>query len=160
MTRPVRDILGEAIRRERLGLIRPLWADCLEDLREAYRRRADFILRLLSSDGVTLDGAGAAGRSAPSEQSPVIWEHPLPGGKQMRMVRMAKGGEWDILTRDNAGKEETEQRFSLADAYRNSGLVLAGDPSAAKIPGLGRMLAAALEIHRLNAAGMGNGVSP
>lgn len=41
MTRPFRDRLGESIRRSRIGLSDPLWADLDEDMREHYRRSAD-----------------------------------------------------------------------------------------------------------------------
>ncbi|TJV03557.1 MAG: hypothetical protein E5Y35_26490, partial [Mesorhizobium sp.] len=54
MSRPVRDIVAECLRRERYGLIRPLWADADDDSREEVRRRADHLIRLLSDYGVDL----------------------------------------------------------------------------------------------------------
>ena len=48
-TREVRDLVGEALRRERFGLIRPLWADADDELRNRWRQRADDFLRVLES---------------------------------------------------------------------------------------------------------------
>jgi len=46
MTRPLRDRLGEAIRRCRIGLSQPLWADLGDDMREQYRKSADAFMAL------------------------------------------------------------------------------------------------------------------
>lgn len=44
--RPLRDRLGEAIRRSRIGLAEPLWEYLSDDMREDYRRSADRLLKL------------------------------------------------------------------------------------------------------------------
>jgi hypothetical protein len=49
--RSLRDRLGEAIRRSRIGLAEPLWEYLNDDMREDYRKSADRLLKL----GETLD---------------------------------------------------------------------------------------------------------
>ena len=50
--REPRDVLGEALRRWRYGLIRPLWADMPESRREIYRIDADkWIIARLAEAG-------------------------------------------------------------------------------------------------------------
>lgn len=44
--RPLRDRLGEAIRRSRIGLAEPLWEYLDDGMREDYRRSADRLLAL------------------------------------------------------------------------------------------------------------------
>lgn len=68
MTEPrtARDVLGEALRRNRYGEMRPLWNDMDLDMRSAARMawldQADFILARLAKAGfrVVGDGDGAA----------------------------------------------------------------------------------------------------
>jgi hypothetical protein len=48
--RPLRDRLGEAMRRARVGLVRPLWADLPEDAKEDYRLAADRLAGHLAND--------------------------------------------------------------------------------------------------------------
>jgi hypothetical protein len=49
--RSIEDLMGEALRRHRLGLIRPLWADMPEgDIKRGWRKRGMALL---------LDRAGA-----------------------------------------------------------------------------------------------------
>jgi hypothetical protein len=52
--RDLRDRLGEALRRHRHGLIRPLWADMNEPDREAYRRAADMFVRTANGVGIVI----------------------------------------------------------------------------------------------------------
>lgn len=150
--RPIRDILAECMRRERLGLIRPLWAEWqtfADDECEGVRRRADHLLRLLSDLGIELVQTGEP-KTVDRPNSQVIWQYGITGGRE-RMVR-ASGEHWEIVVSD-AGAETVEQVFSLPDAHINAGLVLTDDPAARQIPGLGRQLAAVTEIYRVNAAG-------
>lgn len=52
--RPFRDYLGEALRRERHGLMRPLWNDLEDRYREPWCRKADFIIARLDEADVSL----------------------------------------------------------------------------------------------------------
>ena len=44
--RPLRDRLGEAVRRSRIGLAEPLWEYLNDDMREEYRKSADRLVIL------------------------------------------------------------------------------------------------------------------
>lgn len=50
--RALNDRIAEAMRRERLGLIRPLWADWAEEDKADWLRRADHMLMLFKELGV------------------------------------------------------------------------------------------------------------
>jgi hypothetical protein len=149
--RPVRDILAECMRRERNGLMRPLWSDWWEEGREPVRRRADHLIRLLNEFGVELVQTGAPLPTSRPE-SPVVWRSKLHGREAERLVRRDAAG-WSIITVEH-GAETIEQTFHLESASINGGAVLTDDPAARQIPGLGRQLAAALEIFRVDVAGM------
>lgn len=151
--RPIRDILAEMMRRERLGLMRPLWNDASDEQKEPIRQRADHMLRLLASEGLAVVRVGDGEAAVPPPSSPVIWRFKLVGRNAERLVRRAASNLWEIVTIED-GKETVEQSFSLQQASLNSGLVLIGDPAAKSIPGLGSRLAAVLEIYRLDAATM------
>ncbi|TIX57370.1 MAG: hypothetical protein E5V25_27480, partial [Mesorhizobium sp.] len=62
--REIRDVLAECMRRERYGLIRPLWADADDDSREEVRRRADHLIRILADYGLQMVRTG---EPAPAE---------------------------------------------------------------------------------------------
>lgn len=50
--REPRDVLGEALRREHFGLLRPLWADLPDEgIKENWCKRADFIIARLTEAG-------------------------------------------------------------------------------------------------------------
>lgn len=149
--RPIRDILAEVIRRERLGLIRPLWADWKEfadDECEHVRKRADHIIRTLKEEfGVELVQSGTP--PVVAHPSPEIYRWWIIGQEVERVVRLAADGLWEILT-IKAGVENIEYRFQLSEVLAASGMVLTGQDAAAKaIPGLGRKLAALAEICRV-----------
>jgi hypothetical protein len=55
--RPLRDRLGEAIRRARLGSIRPLWSDLDDKLREQWREHADALLISARNCGLRIEEA-------------------------------------------------------------------------------------------------------
>lgn len=154
MSRPARDILAECIRRERYGLIRPIWSDADEDAREEVRRRADHLIRLLSDYGVDLVQRNVEPPAPPSSQT-IIANQVVGAPDTMREVR-AVDGKFAIVA-VNAGAETVEQAFTLTEAMLNEGLVLSGDPAAKTIKDLGRQLAATAAIYRLNAAGLGGG---
>ncbi|ESY89041.1 hypothetical protein X739_00665 [Mesorhizobium sp. LNHC220B00] len=156
MTRPIRDILAEGMRRERLGLVRPLWQDWDEDGREEVRRRADHLLRILSDAGVQLVQTGVPA-PAGTPTGPTIVANQVYGAPDtMREVRIAERGFSIVAVK--GGDATVEQTFTLNDAMVNAGLVLAGDPAAKSIKDLGKQLAAAAEIYRLDAvAGSGGG---
>ncbi|RUV17865.1 hypothetical protein, partial [Mesorhizobium sp. M1A.F.Ca.IN.022.04.1.1] len=152
MSRPVRDIVGECLRRERYGLIHPLWAQFDEDAREEVRRRADHLIRLLSDYGVDLVQRNVVPPAPPTSQT-IIVNQVVGQPDTMREVR-AVDGKFAIVA-VKAGAPTVEQTFSLNEAMLNEGLVLAGDPAAKTIKDLGRQLAATAAIYRLNAAGLG-----
>lgn len=152
--RDIRDILAEWIRRERLGLIRPLWHDAvrIDDAAcEQTRRRADFIIRGLASDGVDLVRAGEPATRTPT--SDTIYRYWLVERKAERLIRYA-GGAWEMVLVED-GAETIEQTFGIHQASCNVGLVLTDAPEARQITGLGRQLAALTEIYRAHAHGGG-----
>ncbi|TIN36823.1 MAG: hypothetical protein E5Y10_22095 [Mesorhizobium sp.] len=155
MTRPVRDIVAECIRRERYGLIRPLWADADDDSREEVRRRADHLIRLLADYGVQMLRTGEPAPAETPTGPAIVANQVYAQPDTMREVRVDVG-KFSIVT-VKAGDATAEQSFTLNEVMLNAGLVLADDPAAKTIKGLGRQLAAATEIYRLNAAGMGGG---
>ena len=52
MMRPLNDRVAEAMRRETLGFVRPLWADWPEEEKTERLQRADFLIRTLRELGV------------------------------------------------------------------------------------------------------------
>jgi hypothetical protein len=153
--RPIRDILAEAMRRERLGLIRPLWADwkAFGDTECEYvRKRADHLMRILAEFGVQLVQTGEPRLiGAPS---PEIYRYWIEGNKAQRVIRQLPDGQWDMLI-DEGGSETLEYRFTIAELFIAGGLVLTGaDAQAKAVPGLGRKLAALSEICRVTAVPM------
>lgn len=66
--RPVRDRLGEALRRRRFGLVRPLWADQSADGRELWCGEADDFLRLASECGLEIKEADHAPPPSPARE--------------------------------------------------------------------------------------------
>lgn len=158
MTRQVRDILAECMRRERHGLIRPLWADLAgvdDDAAEEVRRRADHLIRILSDYGVQLVQTGEPAAIV-TPTSPTIVANQIYNQADTNREVRADAGRFSIVT-VKAGEATVEQSFTLNEVMLNAGLVLAGDPAAKTIKDLGKQLAAATEIYRLNAAGMGGG---
>lgn len=155
MTRPVRDIVAECLRRERYGLIRPLWAEADDDGREEVRRRADHLIRIISDYGVDLVSRGDVEPPAPPTSQTIIANQVVGAPDTMREVR-AVNGKFAIVT-VKGGVSTVEQTFTLNEVMLNCGVVLAGDPAAKAIKDLGRQLAGAAEIYRLNAAGLGGG---
>jgi hypothetical protein len=155
--RDIRDILAECMRRERLGLIRPLWFDwCAFDNEggpEEWRRRADHLIRTLKELGVAVVHSGTDAGSAPSSSSRVIYRFKIHGRNAERLIRKAAGDDWQVVSIEN-GVETVEQTFTIQQAMLNGGLVLIDHPDAKTIPGLGRQLAALNEIFRMDAAAM------
>ena len=156
MSRPVRDIVAECLRRERYGLIHPLWPDADDDAREEVRRRADHLIRLLADYGVEL--------ARPTDKEPppapthrTLVENQVYGEPNaVREIIAGADGKFEVvIVKANVGT--VEQVFTLNEVMLNAGLVLSGDPAAKSIKGLGTQLAAATEIYRLNAAGVGGG---
>lgn len=150
--RDIRDVLGEAMRVERLGFaVNPSWREWAAfdpEGCEAVRRRADHLIRLLAAEGVVVvridDPSPAA---APT--SPDIWKFPVAHAGE-RIIRDA-GDAWQIVLA-SGGHETVQMSFTLAEAYVLSGRVLAGDRDVLKEQGATTKLAAALEIHRVCAA--------
>jgi hypothetical protein len=149
MTRPLRDILAEAMRRERLGFSPPAWADAGEDMKEEWRRRADRLLRIAEQ----IAEGPLPPLKAPADGVIVSTQLPDDPGKE-RAVRRADGA-WEVVLVDRkTGEVSVEQTFTLTDVHLLGGDVQAGRPEVAKRKGLGRLLAAALDIYRLDAAQM------
>ncbi|CAM5657029.1 hypothetical protein MAUB1S_11430 [Mycolicibacterium aubagnense] len=156
LPRDIRDVLGECIRREALGLIRPLWHDYTsfnDEACEAYRRRGDMLLRLLRGYGLSIVRVGEEPGSTPATAD-VVYSHPLHDGSATRSIRYA-GKRWEIVSTTKESSETVEQSFSLHQANINAGLVLLEAPEARTIQGLGRQLAALVEIYRVHAQGIG-----
>ncbi|RWO37295.1 MAG: hypothetical protein EOS11_28840 [Mesorhizobium sp.] len=153
--RSIRDILAECMRRERYGLVRPLWADMDDETQEEVRRRADHLIRILADYGVTLIPSGEPAPIA-TPTSPTILANQIYAQPDTMREVCAEAGKFSIVAVKN-GVSVVEQSFTLNEVMLNAGLVLADDPAAKTIKGLGRQLAAATEIYRLNAAGMGGG---
>jgi hypothetical protein len=153
--REIRDILAECLRRERYGLIRPLWADVDHDAREEVRRRADHLIRILADYGVRFDQVGEPTPIATPTSTTIIANQVVGAPDTMREVRVEKRGFSIVAVK--AGDTAVEQTFTLNEVMLNAGLVLADDPAAKTIKGLGKQLAAACEVYRLNAAGLGGG---
>lgn len=155
--RPTRDILAEMMRRERLGLVRPLWADWSsvdnDGGPEQWRLRADHLMRLLASAGIALTRAGEAEPTLPPPTAPVYWRFPMDGGKAERLLRTA-GGSIEVLRRAD-GSEAVQLTFTLHDVHNAANALLQGDLETAKRPGILTMLSAALEAYRVDAAVMG-----
>lgn len=158
MMRAVRDILAECMRRERYGLIRPLWGDMAavdDGAAEEVRRRADHLIRILADYGVQMVRTGEPAPAETPAGPAIVANQVYAQPDTMREVRVDVG-KFSIVA-VKAGDATVEQSFTLNEVMLNSGLVLADDPAAKTIKGLGRQLAAATEIYRLNAAGMGDG---
>ncbi|TGP28228.1 hypothetical protein EN875_032235 [Mesorhizobium sp. M2D.F.Ca.ET.232.01.1.1] len=153
MSRPVRDILAECMRRERVGLVRPLWHDFVatnDEACEQVRLRADHLTRLLASYGLTIVQTEDA--RAPETPPDTIYRCALEDGTAERVIRRAGDG-WEVV-KVAGGVETVEQSFMLDRAAINAGLVLTDAPEAKSISGLGRQLAALVEIFRVHAQGM------
>ncbi|RVD44892.1 hypothetical protein EN742_00670 [Mesorhizobium sp. M4A.F.Ca.ET.020.02.1.1] len=157
MSREIRDIMAECMRRERYGLIRPLWADMVGDdaAAEEVRRRADHLIRILADYGVELVFRGDVTPPAVPTSQTILVNQVFGQPDTLREIRAGEGA-FSILA-IKAGVPTAEQSFTLNEVMLNAGLVLADDPAAKTIKGLGRQLAAATEIYRLNAAGVGGG---
>lgn len=155
--REIRDILAESMRRERLGLVRPLWLDwCAFDNEggpEQWRLRADHLMRLLKELGLSIVRTGFDVPSRPSPQSDVIYRFKLHGREAERVIRKAAGDDWQVAVIDKDG-EKVEQTFTIEQASINGGLVLMDHPDMKTIPRLGLQLAALNEIYRVGAEAM------
>jgi hypothetical protein len=152
MSRPVRDILAESMRREALNPGLLPYSRIGDEGREEWRRRADHLTRLLDTHGLAVVRVSDGVPEQPEPTSPVILCNKLVGKETDRVIRLA-GDRWEIATVAD-GTETVEQSFTLTEAMLNAGLVLSDDPEARTIPALGRRLAAVTEIYRLNAATM------
>jgi hypothetical protein len=154
--RPVRDVLAEMMRRERIGLTRPFWADwCRFDNDggpEQWRLRADHLIRLLGDEGCTISRRGDANPPMPAPTSPVFCRFHMDGSDAERLLRMA--GDKIEVVRVAGGEETVQIAFSLNDAHTAAGNLLLGDKETAKRPGIFTMLSAALEAYRLDVAVM------
>lgn len=149
--RPIRDRLGELLRRERLGAIRPLWADLPDTTAEQWRLRADHIVRLAAEVGLTF-GTDGDPLALPPPSNPVIWRSPVAGQNAERLLRVSEGG-WEVVKIAD-GAETVLHRFTMQDATLKAGRALVADATVAKEPAILTELAAALTVLRLDAAGM------
>lgn len=60
--RPLDDRIGEMLRRNHHGLVRPLWADAPENVRQYWRDRAPAYHTLLASCGLKVVAVDEEGR--------------------------------------------------------------------------------------------------
>lgn len=148
--REIRDILGECIRLERLGIINPMWSDWFEEAREPVRMRADHILRLLADRGVELVQTGEP-RQTTRPDSPVFWRWKIVDRNAERLVRISPAGI--EVVKVEAGQEALQIAFQMTEAHDLAGRGLAGDRELTKEPGVITKLSAALEAYRVNAVG-------
>jgi hypothetical protein len=148
--RDIRDVLADAMRIERLGFaVKPSWREWAAfdpEGCEAVRRRADHLIRLLASAGVTL---AVNGDPAPAEASPDIWRFPVGDGRSERVLRRAEN-EWHLVLIAD-GKETVLMQFTLDEAHVIGGRVLLGDRAVLSEQGATTKIAAALEIMRVHA---------
>jgi len=145
--RPIRDILAECIRFERLGPISPLWGNWWEEGREPVRKRADQILRLLAERGVELVRTGEPA-AATRHDSPEFWRCKIMGRNAERILRATAAGIEVVMAED--GKETVQLAFAIGEAHALSGRGLIGDRELMKEPGVVTKLAATLEAYRVN----------
>jgi hypothetical protein len=154
--RPIRDILAECMRIERLGRHITPWRDVVRvypETAEIKRREADQLARLLALEGLAIVRVGEATPPPPPPETRTIYRYWLTGNKAERIIRKAAGDRWEIVT-VAAGVETVESSFTIQEALLNGGLVLTDDPRAKSITGLGRQLSALNEIYRLCAETM------
>lgn len=152
--RPIRDILAECMRRERLGAVHLTWermkaindAEC-----EFIRKRADHLIRLLNSYGVSLVANGSpADRAAPSSE---IYRCHMLGRNTDRAIRQGdKVDNWQLVTIDG-DTEKTVMTLTQADMLALGGRVLMGDADVTKVTGLATALAICSEVYRVHAGG-------
>ncbi|MBE1208138.1 hypothetical protein [Aminobacter carboxidus] len=151
--REVRDILAEAMRRERLGLIRPLWEDWIrfdnDGGCEQVRLRADHLIRLLSELGITLVQTGEP-QSTTRPDNPVFWRWKINGQNAERIARAGANGI--EVAKLDAGTETVQLTFGLAEAHDLANRGLSGDRDLIKETGVITKLSAALEAYRVGAA--------
>ena len=150
---PIRDVVGEAMRRERLGDVHPQWSHWYEDAREAYRGRADHLIRILARAGVAIVRIVDGNPDAPVPSSSIIYQDKIVGRNAERQLRRGAGDNWEVA-KVESGETAVQLTFTLAQAYDLAGRALQGDREVATAPGILTTLAAALEIHRMHAADM------
>jgi|GEM_PF-3244156 len=155
--RDIRDVVAEAMRHERLGLVRPLWSDWCdfdnEGGPEDWRRRADHLIRLMRQNGISVVRTGTDAAPLTEPNSRVIYRFKLHGRQAERLIRKSRGDDWQVVLIEN-GTEIVEQTFTVRQALIDGGLVLIDHPDAKSIPRLGRQLAALVQIYHLNATAM------
>lgn len=151
--RPIRDVVGEALRLERLGDVHPHWSKWYEEAREGYRRRADHLIRILARAGVAVVRIGDGVSDAPVQSSPIIYQDKIIGRNAERQLRRGAGDNWEVAKVED-GQTAVQLTFTLTQAYDLAGRALQGDRDVATAPGILTTLAAALEIHRMHAADM------
>ena len=141
MIRPMRDVLAEAMRRERLGLTRPLWSDNDESTKDEWRRRADHVIRVIKD----LAGAAADADLVTAPTSKILVSNQIVGnpGKERAVVDEDDGFSIVMIDR-KSGEQTVEQSSNMQEAILLCSLVLSGDPEALKKKGLGRCLAGAI----------------
>jgi hypothetical protein len=151
MNRLLRDVVAEAMRRERLGLTRPLWNELDEVGKEEWRKRADQVIRVIRAIRV-IGELEADLLTAPTGEFLVSNQIVGNPGRE-RAVRRDAGDGFSIVVIDRkTGEQTVEQSSTMEQGMLLCGRVLSSDPAVLKEKGLGRLLAAYGEIYRLNAA--------
>lgn len=145
MTRPLRDIEAQALREVRLGLTSYGWDSLGEEAKEEWRREADRLDRI-RRDLI----AGNKPTDYPREG--IIESHQLFTDPSKERAIILSGGHWSLTMVDRKTSEQTkEMDVDPVEASLAAGRVLSDDKTVLAIPGIARLLAAGLEIYRLNA---------
>lgn len=152
MTRAVRDILAECMRRERLGAVHLTWErlKAIDDAEcEIIRKRADHVIRLLASYGVSLVADGdPTNRAEPSSE---IYRCHMLGKQTDRAIRRGDGADdWQLVTIDGDA-EKVVMTLTQAEMLTLGGRVMMGDADVMKVQGLATALAMSGEIYRVHA---------
>lgn len=149
--REARDVLAEAMRRERYGLITPQWQYADEAMREPIRQRADFLIKQLYDAGyavVSLPEGDAP--PEPPVYNPVISRFEAPGATGVfRMIKAAGGARFSVILDESETKQTVECSFTMSGVALLADRILMRDLSVQKEPQLLTTLAAATEVYRL-----------
>lgn len=142
MTRELRDVLAEAMRRERYNLISPDWRYCDEAMREPIRERADFLIKMLADAGVTLAMGDQPAEPLKPPYNPVITTIEVAPGAS-RLVRAVGGARFEIVLVAD-GTEAVEHSFTMLGVMGFAERIMLRDATVQKEQGLLTKLAGAI----------------
>ena len=124
----------------------------MSSAKEEWRRRADHIIRLMQAIARSEHTLDRAVEEKPGPGVLVVNEI-IGGAGHERLVREEEPGErWSIVKRlRKTGEETVEQTFTRFEIAEVVTAVLTGDPRVQKRQGVGRLLAAAVNIYQQHA---------